>query len=339
MHFDTDGTYALLYTATDECGNTTTETREVIVGTPRTVLYTDGTFIINELPKDKANNESLHGVATKVYSPFDPNGSTAIERYEFASEPNRPWQDDKNSIKYVEIGESISPISIAYWFSNCRNLEDIDLSLLNTSNTVEMQNAFYFCRKLTSIDLSNFNTSNVTNMMSMFTYTGLTALDLSSFDTSNVTNMASMFDSCDLLTSLTISSFDTSNVTNMSSMFHEVASTNLDLSNFNTNKVTDMNNMFRSSKTTILDLSSFDTQNVTTMENMFNGCKQLKTIYANSTFDVTNVLNSSQMFYSMSKKLVGGSGTTWASSNPTNKTYAHIDGGTSDPGYFTLKTN
>ncbi len=35
--------------------------------------------------------------------------------------------------------------------------------------------------------------------------------------------------------------------------------------------------------------------------------------------------------------LVGGQGTTWSSSNPKDKTYAHIDGGTSNPGYFTDK--
>lgn len=29
--------------------------------------------------------------------------------------------------------------------------------------------------------------------------------------------------------------------------------------------------------------------------------------------------------------------TVWASSNPRDKTYAHIDGGTSNPGYFTAK--
>jgi hypothetical protein len=34
---------------------------------------------------------------------------------------------------------------------------------------------------------------------------------------------------------------------------------------------------------------------------------------------------------------VGGQGTTWNESNPTDKTYAHIDGGTSNPGYFTDK--
>ena len=42
------------------------------------------------------------------------------------------------------------------------------------------------------------------------------------------------------------------------------------------------------------------------------------------------------MFYNCTS-LVGGQGTTWDASNPTDKTYAHIDGGPSNPGYFTAK--
>ena len=40
--------------------------------------------------------------------------------------------------------------------------------------------------------------------------------------------------------------------------------------------------------------------------------------------------------FNNSKKLVGGNGTVYSHSY-TDKTYARIDGGTSSPGYFTLK--
>ena len=36
-------------------------------------------------------------------------------------------------------------------------------------------------------------------------------------------------------------------------------------------------------------------------------------------------------------RLVGGMGTAFSYSNPSDKTYAHIDGGPSNPGYFTAK--
>ena len=45
---------------------------------------------------------------------------------------------------------------------------------------------------------------------------------------------------------------------------------------------------------------------------------------------------SSDMFTGCTS-LVGGQGTAYNSSNPKDKTYAHIDGGTSNPGYFTDK--
>ena len=51
---------------------------------------------------------------------------------------------------------------------------------------------------------------------------------------------------------------------------------------------------------------------------------------------VATVSYSSYMFSSCTS-LVGGQGTTYNSSNPQDKTYAHIDGGTSNPGYFTEK--
>lgn len=337
MKIDTAGNYTLRYTAEDECGNETVVDRSLVVAAPRTVLYTDGTFIINEKASDRAANEALHGVATNVYVPFDPNGATDTDKYIFSTESDRPWDSVKTSIHTAQIGSEIKPISMYGWFSNCRNLENIDFTLLDTSETTSMGALFYFCRKLSSVDLSDFNTSEVTDMSGMFVYTGITSLDLSNFDTSKVTNMAQMFSGCDLLTTLNIANFDTSSVTDMNSMFKETAMPSIDLSFFNTTNVTNMLVMFRSAKAQSIDLSSFDTSNVTTMEAMFYGCKQLKTIYATNAFNVANV-NGYEMFYSMSTRLVGGAGTTWSSSNPTDKTYAHIDGGTSNPGYFTLKT-
>ena len=337
MKYTEPGTYKIQYTAEDGCGKTTVEDRTVIVAPPpRTVLYTDGTLIINEQPEDRARNEALHGAATKEYVPFDPNGATDIEKYIF-NEADRPWDLQNTSITSVELGESIAPFSMAYWFSNCRNLASVDLSLLDTSNTTDMRALFFFCRKLTSVDLSNFNTSEVTYMQNMFTYTGFSSLDLSNFNTSKVTNMSLMFSDCDLLTSLNISSFDTSKVENFNSMFNEVAITSLDLSNFDTSSATNMKGMFSYAKTKLLDLSSFDTSNVSDMQQMFKNCKMLETIYVQDSFVTTNVTISTEMFYNMSTKLKGGAGTVWNSSNPKDKTYARIDGGTSNPGYFTLK--
>ncbi|MEE0898269.1 MAG: BspA family leucine-rich repeat surface protein [Acutalibacteraceae bacterium] len=222
MKIDTEGVYTLQYTAEDECGNVTVEERTVSVEniTYRTVLYTDGTFIINEKSSDIDANVALHGVATNVYDPFDPNGNTDKKKYIFPYADARPWSGVASQVKKVEIGSRISPKYTKFWFQEMHTCTAMDLSQLDTSNVTTMANMFYECRALTTLDLSNFDTNAVTNMPYMFyDCRALTTLDLSSFDTSAVKTMANMFYECRALTTLDLSSFDTSAVTNMRSLF------------------------------------------------------------------------------------------------------------------------
>ena len=146
------------------------------------------------------------------------------------------------------------------------------------------------------------------NMRNLQSITGMEYLN-----TSEVTNMGWMFTNCNKLTSL-------------------------DVSHFNTSKVIYMNQLFSGCiGLTSLDLSSFNTSNVTIkMSSMFYNCYNLRTIYVGSGWSTAAVTGSANMFFNCTS-LVGGQGTTWNESNPTDKTYAHIDGGTSNPGYFTAK--
>ena len=207
----------------------------------------------------------------------------------------------------------------------------LDLSNFNTSKVTDM-NRMFTSSQVTTLDLSNFDTSKVTDMSHMFSNSKTTTLDLSNFNTAKVTNMSYMFFGA-AATTLDLSSFDTSKVTDMGYMFMHNKATTLDLSSFDTSKVTDMDRMFASSQATTLDLSSFNTSNVTSMSSMFDSATNLKTIYASDKFNTDNVTTSTNMFLS-STNLVGGAGTKYTSYY-TNKTYARIDGGTSNPGYFT----
>lgn len=102
----------------------------------------------------------------------------------------------------------------------------------------------------------------------------------------------------------------------------------------NTANVTDMYGMFWECwALTSLDLSHFSTSNVTDMATMFNGCTALTTISVGSGWSTSNVTNGQGMFEGCTS-LVGGSGTTYDSSH-TDASYAHIDGGSSNPGYLT----
>ena len=209
----------------------------------------------------------------------------------------------------------------------------IDVSHFDTSNVTNMNSMFWNSKAIT-IDLSHFDTSKVTNMNVMFGNSQATTIDVSHFDTSNVTNMQGMFQHSQA-TIIDVSNFDTSNVTNMQCMFCDSKAATLDLSNFDTSNVTNMQGMFWKSQATTLDVSHFDTSNVTNMEVMFAYMTNLKTIYASSKFVTTSVTSSTSMF-EKSTNLVGGAGTKYNKSY-LDKTYARIDGGTSNPGYFTEK--
>ena len=185
---------------------------------------------------------------------------------------------------------------------------------------------------VTSKVCTYINNKPIVSMSYMFGGSKATTLDVSNFDTSKVTYMNGMFSNSQA-TTLDVSNFDTSNVTDMSNMFDGSKATTLDLSNFDTSNVTDMSSMFSYSKATTLDVSNFDTSKVTNMSYMFYDFTNLKTIYVSNKFNTDKVTSSTNMF-SGCTNLVGGAGTKYNSSY-VDKKYARIDGGTSNPGYFT----
>ena len=203
------------------------------------------------------------------------------------------------------------------WWNRCN--EDynktivIDASCQNYQGT-SLQSLFYNWRNVTSITgLENLNYHNtVTDMSKMFYQCyALTTLDVSGLNTASVTDMRYMFERCSSLPTIDFgdgTKFNTSNVKYMEWMFFEC--TNL----------------------TLLDLSSFSTNNLKNIETMFKGSSHLQTIIVSTGWNVESV-NSSSMFEDCSA-IVGEQGTTYNSSN-TNRIYAHIDGGTSNPGYLT----
>ena len=138
------------------------------------------------------------------------------------------------------------------------------------------------------------------------------------FDTSfaactTLTSTAYWFYMCFQLTTIQgIENLNTVNVTNMSEMFSFCEGlTNLDLSNFSTTNVTDMAEMFQYSSglATIYVGSEWSTAKVETEygRNMFLGCTAL----------------------------VGINGTAYDADH-VDADYAHVDGGTANPGYLSL---
>ena len=130
---------------------------------------------------------------------------------------------------------------------------------------------------------------------------------------------------------------NTSEVTDMAWMFFYCTNlTSLDLSHFNTSKVNSMYNMLGYCQSlTSLDLSSFNTSQVISMSSMFDHCANLRTIYVGDGWNTAAVTISQDMFNNCTS-LVGGQGTAY-DANHVDAAYAHIDGGPSNPGYFTAK--
>lgn len=130
-------------------------------------------------------------------------------------------------------------------------------------------------------------------------------------NTSKVTNMETMFSGCGLLTSIDLSYFDTQKVTSMRCMFISCVSLQS------------------------LNLQSFNTSNVTDMRGMFEGCAELVKIYVGTGWNTSKVTESSVMFFRCSK-LEGEQGTSYIEGawETYDCSYAHIDGGESNPGYL-----
>ena len=147
-----------------------------------------------------------------------------------------------------------------------------------------------------------------------YTLSELTSIYFSNFDVGMVTNMKGMFFHCTKLADVkNIASWNTESVTDMQYAFYECFSL------------------------TTLDFSSWNTASVTDMTHMFYRCTELVSIYAGSGWNTDNVTDSTVMFQ-LCTKLSGGAGTSYDSVH-VNKTYARIDGGAENPGYFTSRIN
>lgn len=242
-------------------------------------------------------------------------GDEAIEPYAALNEDSTMLTFYYDAKKTERDGMSVGPFTSDTgrgWHSARKTITQVVFDDSFADYTGLTSTNLWFCNlsALTTITgVSNVNTENVTTFRTMFSgCSSLTALDLTGWNTSSVANMAFMFEGCSGLTSLVVP--------------------------FNTFSVTAMDNMFLGcSGLTALDLSTFNTANVKSTSYMFSSCTNLKTVYVGSEWSMDAVTQSGQMFNNC-PSLVGGKGTAFSTSHMTAE-YAHIDGGTSNPGYLT----
>ena len=243
-----------------------------------------------------------------------------------------------------------------YMFFGCNELEAVYCEENWTTNPslTQKDGMFYECNKLTG-DIGKFshkpamsyalfddkNTVTYYNNMEYDKYRKnivmlpISTDQFSDFNSFNTKTTKIVFDPSFQTSPLETSnySFFATNISNYLLTYSNVTDV-VGLQNINTMTMTELRYLFYSMRSlTKLDLSVMDLSPVTKTSDMFNGCKNLTTIICKQNLSGIPAANSYGMFYGC-EKLVGGAGTAYEEAH-MDAAYAHVDGGTSNPGYFT----
>lgn len=134
-----------------------------------------------------------------------------------------PWRSSNLELKVrsIEIAKGVKASEkCSELFKGFENLEEVDISNLDTSQVRNISWMFYGCKSMTSLDLSGLDLSGVVNYADMFrNCTALKSLILPNTNSSNATNMSCMFCGCSSLEELDLSSLDLAFMVDATSMF------------------------------------------------------------------------------------------------------------------------
>ncbi len=250
-------------------------------------------------------------------------------------------------------------------FQDCKALKNIDISGMNSSSVTTMKSMFRNCYALTGIKMSGLKTLSLTTTEAMFQNCyRLETVDLGSgIHLDKVTTVAFMFQDCINLKSIdTAKIYTTDKLESAEGIFKGCFSLpSVSLENFNLSNITIITGMFnmedwingkkvdgaginiskeqfeQMSALTLIEFGPDCVTNKITTSNsigsLFKYCVNLTTIkvYPGTDFTGLTPTNKKNIFLG-DKKIVGGKGTTYQDEWHKN---AKIDGGSSDPGYFT----
>ena len=219
--------------------------------------------------------------------------------YNYYDEDYPFWKNDTVTSVVFDSRYQIMPESTSRWFAEGSKITTVDLSGLDTSNTVNMELMFYGCSSLSELDLSGLDVSKVENMRGLFmSCESLRTVDLSSFHTSSLRFMGDFFAHCKSLESVNLSGFVTDQVETMDSMFAKCSSLKqVNLSSFSTGNVEFFTSMFSGCEALEeLNLNNFSADSATSVSYMFEGCDSLKRISL-ANFHTPLVQDMSGMFH------------------------------------------
>lgn len=197
-------------------------------------------------------------------------------------------------------GTGTALTSLYYAWAYCRDLADLDISLLLTPNVTNMNATFIQCFKIRNLDLRHWSVSKVTNLTSFVsTCRNLKTINLDGWTTATLTTMNDMFNTCLSLEEIVgLENFITNKVTSFSTVFANCRTIKtLKITSWNTEKVTSLSNTFLNCQNLLyLDLSDWNVEKVTNFTSCFSGCYCLKYINFDNWQSSSGITTVSAMF-------------------------------------------
>lgn len=273
--------------------------------------------IVPSIMKSYSNNstEDYHSSEykskiTKVDFRIDEDiPASAIENWDVSEKQDKSVmayiEDDKTgngtySLIIVGKGNVTANRYSNYLFQGFSELREINLSNLDTSNIMNMNDLFEGCSSLSRVDFSNNDLSNVIYMVSVFSgCSSLNSINFGDNSLSGVSDMASMFSNCSNLSNVDfLNKLNLSNARSFSYMFYKCGKlTSVDFSSSDLSKVYNMGGLFCDCTNLVsVNFGNNDLRSVTTMDSMFSGCKSLTNADFLSKLDLSKVTNMMCMF-------------------------------------------
>lgn len=209
--------------------------QNILMKQDKTILVTDEGYEVHKVLNSEYDKEDILSIS--FVDNLESEQKDAWDVSDSGDGSVMAWvvpNGDKYDLYIGADGQIMGNKDCSELFADYESLEKIDFNdCFNTEMVEDMRKMFSNCGELQELDISSFNTKNVSDMSYMFFYCmSLNKIDVSKFDTSKVENMSSMFEECTNVVNLNLKKFDTRNVENMSSMFRGCTFTDLNLENF-----------------------------------------------------------------------------------------------------------
>lgn len=210
------GTYVIVYTVSDQAGNTATATRTVILTEDVAIYFEDG---ICKCPEaNVGQSKTIDGVTYTVVDNNTIYNEIVNENYNLCT--------TAVTVMSEEIVEG--PVVVRNFFNSTEFNSDI--SFWDTSNVTNMYRMFYGAVNFNQ-DISNWDVSNVEDMVRMFQEAESFNQDISNWNVSSLRDMYATFSGAQAFNQ-PLGSWDVSNVIGMDNIFNGASSFNQDLTNW-----------------------------------------------------------------------------------------------------------